>query len=107
MQPCQLLFGQLIYLILMKKDKLDRYGIRNVALNLIKSYLSNRKQYVDINDAKSHTLNITTGEPQSEIFNCVMYATLSTTLRSIYLSDPNEEGQVRSVWNKKRSFTFN
>ena len=64
MQPCQLLFGQLIYLIIMKKDKLDRYGIRNVALNLIKSYLSNRKQYVDINDAKSDTLNITTGVPQ-------------------------------------------
>ena len=40
-------------------NKLNYNGIRDVALNLFKGYLNNRKQYVDINDAKSDTLNIT------------------------------------------------
>ena len=34
-------------------SKLNHSVIRDVALNLFKSYLNNHKQYVDINDAKS------------------------------------------------------
>ena len=48
-------------------SKLSHYGIRNVALNLFKSYLQNLKQYVEINEAKSDILNITTVVPQGSV----------------------------------------
>lgn len=34
-------------------NKLHNYGIRGVFNNLVRSYLSNCKQYVDLNDATS------------------------------------------------------
>ena len=40
--------------------KLQHYGIDGIHLQLFKSYLSNRKQYVEIDDIKSNTLPITT-----------------------------------------------
>ena len=45
-------------------DKLYFYGIRGIALDLIKSYLTNRKQYVNIENTSSSFLDITLGVPQ-------------------------------------------
>ena len=45
-------------------EKLKYCGIEGISFQLFKSYLSDRKQYVDINDAKSDVLQITTGVPQ-------------------------------------------
>ena len=44
-------------------NKLDHYGIRGNALNLFRSYLSNRKQYTVIENNKSQTNNINCGVP--------------------------------------------
>ena len=44
-------------------DKLAYYGYRGKSLNLIKSYLNNRKQFVSINGFESSKLNITYGVP--------------------------------------------
>ena len=49
-------FDTVDHSILIKK--IDYYGIRGVAKNLITSYLTNRKQYVQINDSKSIYLNM-------------------------------------------------
>ncbi len=44
-------------------DKLDYYGIKGVAHNLMASYIKNRKQYVEIEDSKSDTLTLSSGVP--------------------------------------------
>ena len=104
-------------------NKLHHYGIRDGSLTLFKSYLQNRKQYVVINNAKSETLDITTGVPQgsilgpllfiiyindlpnaSNIFQSIMYAddtNLSASLQSIKSTNPNET--VDTLINKELS----
>src|SRR5215813_12051339 len=57
--------------ILMKK--LNNYGIRGKAHDLIKSYLDNRKQYVDISGSKSTYLKITSGVPQGSILGSTLF----------------------------------
>ncbi len=44
-------------------EKLNYYGIKGIAYNLLESYLTRRKQYVDINNTRSDTLTLTTGVP--------------------------------------------
>ena len=44
--------------------KLHYYGIRNTPLDLFKNYLTNRKQYVEIDTVKSKMGEIHTGVPQ-------------------------------------------
>ena len=44
--------------------RLRYYGIHDTALLLLKSYLNNRKQYVEFEDTKSEILPIIVGVPQ-------------------------------------------
>lgn len=48
-------------------------GIRGNAYNWIKSYLHDRKQYVDIDNYKSEIQSMTTGVPQSSILGSILY----------------------------------
>ena len=85
-------------------DKLSYYGVNDNAKTLLKSYLSDRKQYVKIDEVKSSVQTIKTGVPQGSIvgplifnifindiinssrkFNFILYAdntTLNSTLES-------------------------
>ena len=54
-------------------DKLQRYGIRGTVLSWFKSYLSDRKQYVSINNENSNLSHITHGVPQGSILGPLLF----------------------------------
>ena len=92
-------------------SKLDYYGIKGIAHQLMKSYITERTQFVEIDDTKSSCLTLTTGIPQgsilgpllfliyindisqaSKMFNFVIYAddtNLTTTLELVAKQYPN------------------
>ena len=60
-------------------DKLKHYGIKDGALNLLNSYLSDRQQFGQINNIKSSLLPVKTGVPQGSILGPLLFI--------IYLND--------------------
>ena len=53
--------------------KLNHYGIRGVALELLSSYLNNRMQYVNINGTSSSCKYNTYGVPQGSVLGPLLY----------------------------------
>ena len=60
-------------------DKLKHSGIKDCALNLLNSYLSDRQQFVQIDNSKSSLLPVKTGVPQGSILGPLLFI--------IYLND--------------------
>ena len=54
-------------------DKLEYYGIRGIPLQLIKSYLQNRTQFVQINSTMSTTTSINIGIPQGSVLGPLFF----------------------------------
>ena len=74
--------------------KLRHYGITDNSLLLLKSYLTNRKQYVQFDDVNSELLVIKTGVPQGSILGPLLFliyindiAHLSTKFHPIVYAD--------------------
>ena len=53
--------------------KLEHYGFRGKILNLLVSYLHNRKQYVKCGDIESCLLNVVCGVPQGSVLGPLLF----------------------------------
>ena len=107
------------------------YGVRDVALKLLESYLSDRYQYVVYDNQKSETLSITCGVPQgsiqgpmlfiiymndlcnvSKLLFTVLYAddtcvVLNGKSLNLIVETVNAELQLLSTWLKSNKLSLN
>ena len=60
-------------------EKLHRYGIRGIPLELLRSYFTNRAHYVKFNDAKSNSLPLNIGVVQGSCLGPILF--------SLYIND--------------------
>ena len=74
--------------------KLHYYGITDIALKLLKSYMSTRKQDVKYNVNESGFKEIITGVPRESILGCLLFSicindlsNISNTLKCITYAD--------------------
>ena len=61
----------------------SKFGLHDTVLNWFRSYLSNRKQFVLVNDMKSDTTTLQFGVPQGSVLGPVLFIMYTTPLTPI------------------------
>jgi len=90
--------------------KLDHYGIRGIALDWFKSYLSNRKQCVILNGVTSSLKPITHGVPQGSILGPLLFILYINDIVNcsdrllfiLFADDTNLICSCEDIWELKR-----
>ena len=85
--------------------KLSRYGIQGVALQWIRSFLTDRVQHVRINNSLSPPANVISGVPQGSVLGPVLFLCFSADIQnvvenseiSIYADDTKLYKQIKNI----------
>ena len=79
-------------------DKLEHYGIRGLALKWVKSYFSNRLQFVDFNGHVSSRFNISCGVPQGSILGPLFFLLyINDIVNASTAGAPNDQFVVKCI----------
>ena len=101
-------FDTLNHSILLRK--LKYYGLDNNAISWFKSYLTDRKQYVEIDGVKSQIKSLSTGVPQGSTLGPLLFIIymndiniVSNTFKSILFADDTSLNSVISLFKTQNN----
>ena len=92
---------------LQRYDKIQQFEIDGNFVKLIASYLTNRGQYVKINDKRSPTASVTSGEPQGSIIVPLFFILFIKDLPTIIKSSESIIDKIIEFHEKIVFFYFN
>lgn len=67
--------------------KTDSYGVRNRSLNLIRTFLSYRKQQVLLNGVTSSQADVLFGVPQGTVFRPLFFLAFISDMTEVFVSE--------------------
>ena len=93
-------------------NKLHHCGCRNISIKWFKSYLTERSQYVVINDTISKTLRITTGVPQRSALGPLLFLIYINDLsratdKFIYILFADDTNRISNTCSFKHNYSQN